>query len=372
MKVDVFYECFSKINDPRSHINKLHELNEILIICIAASICGADTWKQMEEFAKNKESFLREFLLLQNGVPSDDTINRVVSSIDTNEFESAFIDWVNRTLSANRLSAEIISIDGKTARGAKSHGEKSPIHIVSAWASNLNMVIGQVKVDDKTNEITAIPELLDLLFIEGNTVTIDAMGTQTAIASKIIEKDADYILAIKDNQKELRQAVEDEFRFGKNKEVFSHLDFGHGRIETRVCSVISDFKFIKNEDNKWANLKQVIKIDSTREFKNSTKEAERETRYYITSLEESADEIQHKIRSHWGVENKLHWVLDMVFSEDYSRKRLKNAAQNFSIITKIALNLLREDKKTKQGLQGKRLKAAWNESYLREILKIKV
>jgi len=372
MKIDVFNECFSKINDPRSHINKLHELNEILIISVTAVICGADTWKQIEEFAKNKEPFLKQFLDLPNGVPSDDTINRVVSSIDAKEFEKSFVQWVNRILQADEMSVEVIAIDGKTVRGAKSYGEKSPIHIVSAWASNQNMVIGQVKVEDKSNEITAIPELLDLLFIEGDIVTIDAMGTQTAIASKIIERGADYILAVKDNQKELRQAVEDEFRFNKAKAVATHLDFGHGRIETRACSVISDFKFIKNEDDKWLELKQIVKIESIREFKNSPRKTEKETRYYITSLEKPAEDIQRYIRSHWGVENKLHWVLDMVFTEDYSRKRFENAAQNFSIITKIALNLLKGDKKTKQGLQGKRLKAAWNEDYLKEILKIKV
>ena len=371
MKIDAFKDCFAQINDPRSHINKLHELNDVLVICIVAVICGAETWKQMEEFAQSKEKFLKSFLELPNGIPSDDTINRVVSAIDTNEFEQAFIEWTNKIIS-EKFSRDIISIDGKTARGAKSHGEKSPIHIVSAWASKQNIVIGQVKVNDKSNEISAIPELLDLLFIEGDIVTIDAMGTQTAIAKKIREKEAHYILAVKDNQKELRQEIEDEFRFGTSIDTIEHLDFGHGRIETRVCSVISKFKFIANEDDKWKDLSQIIRVESTREFKNSKKETEKEIRYYISSLIESAENYQHYIRSHWGVENKLHWILDVAFSEDASRKRNDNAAQNYSIILKMALNLLKNDKTTKQGIQGKRLKAAWNESYLRKVMKIKV
>jgi len=362
---------FGGIEDPRSHINQLHNLDDILLIGIISVICGAETWKQMVEFAVSKEEFLRKFLELPNGIPSDDTINRVFSSIDSSQFESRFIEWVNSISTLSK--GQVIAIDGKTIRGAKEHGKKSPIHMVSAWASQNNLVLGQVKVNEKSNEITAIPELLNALLIEGNIITIDAMGTQTNIATKIIENGADYILAVKENQEQLLEEIKDEFRFSKQVvETSTDIDFGHGRIETRKCSVISEFQFIDNIDNKWNKLNQIIKIESIRAFKNSDKEVEKATRYYISSLQDNAENYQQNIRSHWGIENKLHWTLDVAFSEDASRKRNKNAAQNYSILLKIALNLLRNEKSEKQGIAGKRLKAGWNEKYLLKVLNIKV
>ncbi len=361
---------FGSIKDPRSHINQLHNLSDILLIGITSVVCGAETWKQMVEFANSKEDFLRDFLELPNGIPSEDTINRLFSSIDSSQFESCFIDWVN-SISAI-LKGQVIAIDGKALRGAKSGGKKSPVHMVSAWANQNNLVLGQVRVNDKSNEITAIPKLLETLLIEGNIITIDAMGTQTNIANKIIENKADYILAVKENQKTLLSEIKDEFRFSKTIETDTNIDFGHGRIETRKCSVISKFQFIENKDNKWNGLKQIIKIESIREFKNSDKKQEKAIRYYITSLEAVAEKHQEYIRSHWGVENKLHWTLDVAFSEDASRKRNKNAAQNYSILLKIALNLLKNEKTTKQGIAGKRLKAGWNNDYLLKVLNIKV
>ena len=361
---------FGSIEDPRSHINQLHNLVDILLIGIISVICGAETWKQMIEFATSKEKFMRKFLELPNGIPSEDTINRVFSSIDSSQFETSFIDWVNSISTLSK--GQVIAIDGKTLRGAKSKGKKSPVHMVSAWASQNNLVLGQVKVNEKSNEITAIPELLDTLLIEGNIITIDAMGTQTNIANKIIENGADYILAVKENQDQLLEEIKDEFRFSKDIEISTDIDFGHGRIETRKCSVISEFQFIENINNKWNNLNQIIKIESIREFKNSDREVEKATRYYISSLHDSSVNYQHNIRSHWGVENKLHWTLDVAFSEDASRKRNKNAAQNYSILLKIALNLLKNEKSEKQGIAGKRLKAGWNERYLLKVLNIKV
>jgi len=361
---------FGSIEDPRSHINQLHNLVDILLIGIISVICGAETWKQMIEFATSKEEFLRKFLELPNGIPSEDTINRVFSSIDSSQFETSFIDWVNTISTLSK--GQVIAIDGKTLRGAKSKGKKSPVHMVSAWANQNNLVLGQVKVNEKSNEITAIPELLDTLLIEGNIITIDAMGTQTNIANKIIKNGADYILAVKENQEELLEEIKDEFRFSKNIEKSTDIDFGHGRIETRKCSVISEFQFIENIDNKWNSLNQIIKIESIREFKNSDKEIEKATRYYISSLHDSSANYQHNIRAHWGVENKLHWTLDVAFSEDASRKRSKNAAQNYSILLKIALNLLKNEKSEKQGIAGKRLKAGWDEDYLLKVLNIKV
>lgn len=361
---------FGKIDDPRSDINKLHNLEDILLIGIVSVICGAETWKQMVEFADSKEEFLRKFLELPNGIPSEDTINRVFSSIDSSQFETCFISWVNSI--SEICKGQVVAIDGKTLRGAKSNGRKSPVHMVSAWANQNNLVLGQVRVNEKSNEITAIPNLLDTLMLEDTIITIDAMGTQTDIADKIIENGADYILAVKENQSQLLEDIQDEFKFSKSIEIETDTDLGHGRIETRKCSVISEFKFIDNTNNKWNNLSRIIRIESIREFKNCDKKPEKATRYYISSLVDSAVNFQQNIRDHWGVENKLHWTLDVAFSEDASRKRSKNAAQNYSILLKIALNLLKNEKTERQGIAGKRLKAGWNESYLLKVLNIKV
>ena len=360
---------FSQMDDPRSDINKLHKLEDILLIGIISVICAADTWKDMEAFAKGKEDFLRTFLDLPNGIPSDDTFNRVFSSINSEQFEACFMEWVSHLV--NLTDGEIIPIDGKTIRGAKSNGKKSPFHMVSAWATNNNLVLGQVKVSEKSNEITAIPKLLELIAVKGCTVTIDAMGCQQEIARKIIEQEANYILAVKENQKQLYQDIEDEFRFGKDIKTDLSEELDHGRIETRKCSVITDFKFIENKQE-WAEVKSIVKIESIREFKNSDKPTETATRYYISSLLSGAKDMQRAIRLHWEIENKLHWVLDIAFSEDASRKRIGNAAQNFSILSKIALNLLKKDTTTKQGIKGKRLKAAYDQNYLIKILNMKV
>jgi predicted transposase YbfD/YdcC len=364
-----FKSIFSQIDDPRSDINKLHRLDDILLIGIIAVICAADTWKDMETYAKAKKDFLGSFLDLPNGIPSDDTFNRVFSRLDPEQFERCFVDWV--LCLVELTNGEVIPIDGKTLRGAKANGKKSPIHMVSAWASKNNMVLGQVKVSEKSNEITAIPKLLELIAIKDCVITIDAMGCQEDIAKAIVKQEADYILAVKENQKQLYQDIEDEFKFGKTIQTHTHEDLGHGRIETRKCSVINNFKFIENQ-GKWVALKGIIKIESTREFKNSSKPNEKATRYYITSLKTNAETLQKMIRLHWGIENKLHWCLDVAFSEDASRKRSGNAAQNFSVLSKIALNLLRQDKQTRQGLKGKRLKAAYDNNYLSKILGIKV
>ena len=366
---DSLISIFSQIDDPRSHINQRHNLIDILLIGIISVICGAETWKQMVGFAKSKEEFLKSFLELPNGIPSEDTINRVFSNIDSNQFETYFIEWVNSITTLSK--GQVIAIDGKTLRGAKSHGKKSPIHMVSAWACQDNLVLGQVKTEEKSNEITAIPQLLDILNIQGNIITIDAMGTQKDIAKKIIEKEADYILALKVNQPQLLQELKDEFRFASNLQSIINQDLGHGRIETRTCSVITNFKFIKTP-NQWMNLTSIIRIESIREFKNSNKKTQKATRYYISSIKKNTTFFQSAIRSHWSVENKLHWTLDVAFSEDASRKRNKNAAQNYSILLKIALNLLKNEKTEKQGVKGKRLKAGWDNQYLLKVLKIKV
>jgi predicted transposase YbfD/YdcC len=323
----------------------------------------------MVVFGRSKEKFLKKFLELPNGIPSKDTLNRAFSAIDSEQFEARFVDWVNSI--ADLSKGQIIAVDGKTIRGAKSHGKTSPIHMVSAWACENNLVLGQVKTHEKSNEITAIPELLESINIAGNTITIDAMGTQTEIASKIIEHHADYILAVKGNQPQLLEHIEDEFRFSKQTQTVVNHDLGHGRIETRKCRVITDFQFIA-PDNGWKNLQSIIKIESERTFKNSDRPKENATRYYISSLKNDATEFQSKIRSHWAIENQLHWTLDVAFSEDASRKRAGNAAQNYSVLLKIALNLLKNETSKKLSMKSKRLEAAWNENYLLKILNLKV
>ncbi|WP_116789528.1 ISAs1 family transposase [Flavobacterium psychrotrophum] len=361
------FSIFKQIEDNRRDLSKLHDLNDILVMAIIAVICGADTWNNIEEYCEAKSDWLSKFLNLKNGIPSHDTFNRVISAIDSNCFERCFTEWVSELIKVTDVK-EIVNIDGKTIRGAKVQGKKSPIHMVSAWASHNNLVLGQVKVNEKSNEITAIPELLEALSLQNSIVTIDAMGCQKTIAEMIIEKEADYVLAVKKNKEKLFENIEDEFRFSKAMEVIEDTDLGHGRIETRKCSVINDFQHIEDQTH-WAKLKSIIKIESTREFKNSDKPIEKAIRYYISSLAVAAIEFQYIIRSHWNIENKLHWSLDVAFMEDQSRKRQDNAAQNLSILTKIALNLLKNEKTAKVGLKGKRLKAGWDNNYLEKLIK---
>ena len=358
---------FANIDDPRRDVTKLHKLNDILLVGIIAVICGAETWNNVEEYAHAKEDFLRGFLELPNGIPSHDTFNRVFSAIDNQQFEDCFIQWVSSL--AGIVKGQVVAIDGKTIRGAKSHGKKSPIHLVSAWASENNLVLGQVKTDEKSNEITAIPKLLEILELQDTIVTIDAMGCQEDIASKIVAKEADYILAVKLNQKQLYEDIEDEFRFSDTIKSDTNIDTGHGRIETRTCNIITEFNHIQN-NQKWEKLKTIIKIESIREFKNSDKPTEKATRYYISSVEATAEDFQNYIRYHWSIENSLHWILDVAFGEDASRKRSGNSPQNFSTLNKIAINLLKNEKTLKVGVKGRRLKAGWDNKYLMKVLNL--
>lgn len=358
---------FSQVEDPRRDITKLHQLNDILLISILAVICGAQTWKDIETFASSKVDFLSNFLELPNGIPKLDTYRRVFAAIDSEQFESCFIEWVNSLAEISK--GQVVAIEGKTLRGAKDATGKSSIHMVSAWACQSNLVLGQVKVDQKSNEITAIPKLLDILALDGNTVTIDAMGCQTKIVEKIRKQNANYIIAVKENQKTLCQEIQDEFRFSKNIKAAKSENLGHGRIETRTCSVITDFKHLESR-YKWKDLKSIVKIESIREFKNTNKPIQSAARYYISNLRQDPGFFNKDIRSHWAIENKLHWTLDVAFSEDASRKRIGNSAQNFSLLNKIALNLLKNEKTAKQGVKSKRFKAAMDDNYLKKILKL--
>ena len=358
-------EYFSSLPDPRIDRTKEHLLEDIIFITIAAVICGAETWNDIENYGISKEIWLKKYLTLPNGIPSHDTFNRVFSALDPDELEKCFLDWIRAV--SQLTKGEVVSIDGKTIRGSRDHRKKSIVHMVSAWAGKNQLSLGQVKVDNKSNEITAIPKLLKVLFLKGCIVTIDAMGCQTNIAEEIIKKEADYILAVKGNQESLELGINDTIKLEKPVDVNEASDFGHGRIETRKCSVYTDLSHIENP-NRWKELKCLVAIEATR-INKMTGHQESETRLYISSLEPDAEKINQSIREHWGIENSLHWVLDVSFGEDKSRKRDGNSAQNFSIINRMALNMLKNEKSKKRSVKGKRLDAGWDNDYLIKILK---
>ena len=365
-----FLEHFVGLNDPRkNNHNKRHELKDILIITILAVICGADTWIDIEYFGKCKQDWLQKFLTLPNGIPSHDTLNRVFSLLSAKQFEECFLSWMNSLVEVSQ--GEIISIDGKTVRGSR--GKSKAIHMVSAWANKNQMVLGQRKVDGKSNEITAVPELLKQLDITDCIITIDAMGCQRKIANQIKEQSADYVLAVKDNQRKLHQAMKKTFEFAEKKNyeamVFSEhetVEGDHGRIETRRY-VALPLMYLWQFKLKWKGLKSLVMVDSERVDK-STGEIQKEKRYYISSLSAEAKKLGEAIRLHWGVENGLHWSLDVSFNEDHNRTRTGNAAENLPIVRRIALNLLKADKTVKAGIVTKRKKAGWDHGYLATLL----
>ena len=361
--IDTLKDHLNQVEDPRINRKKLHLLGDILLLTVMAVICGCEGWEEIELFGTTRIAFLREHLSLPNGIPSHDTIRRVFMRLKPKSFEAMFLRWAG-SLGAD-TGPDVISLDGKTARGShdKRNGKKA-IHIVSAWANANSIVLGQVKVDDKSNEITAIPELLDELDITGDIVTIDSMGCQKSIAQKIIDYQADYVLSVKGNQPNLEAQIEQSFQLAKPEEIFETVEKDHGRIETRRCSVIRELKWVEAKEQ-WPSLNAIAKMDRKREIGDKTEE---ETTYYITSLTSGAEDIAKAIRAHWGIEASLHWSLDVTFREDHSRKRMGNSDQNFALVRKIALNLLKTDKTVKVGINGKRLKAGWDTEYLLKIL----
>ncbi len=358
------HKHFSGLNDPRIKRNKKHLLSDIVILTIIAVLCGAESWDSIELFGKTKVDFLKTFLKLPNGIPSHDTINRVFSMLNPKKFEKLFAQWA-ASLKDKDIDLELIAIDGKTARGSKDtfHGQ-SPIHLVNAWAGHNGLVLGQCKSEGKSNEITTIPLLLEILDIKDSVVTIDAMGTQTKIAEGIVKGEGDYVLALKGNQKELQEETHSIFRVQQPASIHEVTEKGHGRIETRKCEVINDLEFLHGKE-KWEGLSSIIKITTQRIVRDKT---EHETRYYISSLNTPADRFNQYIRMHWGVENSLHWTLDMTFGEDSQRKRTGMAAQNFALVNKIALNILKKDT-SKGSLKSKRLKAGWDNKFLLKLIK---
>jgi predicted transposase YbfD/YdcC len=356
---------FNKLKDPRVERTKLHRMEDIIFITIAAVICKAETWEDIASYGKEKMLWLKRFLHLPNGIPSHDTFNRFFSLLDPKQLGECFMEWVRSVVQLTQ--GEVVSIDGKTLRGTITRGSNSFVHMVSAWAGANNMVLGQVKVDDKSNEIKAIPKLLEVLEITGCIVTIDAMGCQTEIAKKVLEKKANYILAVKGNQPRLEEDIDVIVNETKPSSHSEHTEEGHGRIEKRSCFVYDDLSVMKTLE-RWPGLTSVVKIVSERHVK-ATDKYETETRFYIASFLAEAKDMAQNIRSHWGIENKLHWSLDVSFNEDKSRKRAGFSAQNFSTITRIALNLLKNDKTKKRSVRGKRLDAAWSDHYLINILR---
>lgn len=363
------HEHIKGLKDPRrvTKGNFKYPLNEIFFLVISAVISGTEDWQGIALFGEEKIGWLRKFLPYKKGTPSHDVLGDLFARIDILNFESVFIKWIN-TIS-EITNGTIISIDGKTIRGSgDSNIPNSAVHVVSAYATSQMLCFGQTSVDKKQNEITAIPELLNMLAIKGGVVTIDAMGCQKKIAEKIIGKEADYVLMVKDNQQELKEQVEKLFGHYKEPcDMDETIDSGHGRIENRKCEMIGDLRFLDGKEQ-WVGLQSVVKISSKRYIKKNGTESS-EIRYYITSLRPDSKRLNQIIRSHWGIENNLHWRLDVVFNEDKSSKRKDNSAANFNIITKMAMTLIDREKTAKASMGKKRLKAAWNDSYRECVLK---
>lgn len=368
-------EHFADLEDPRAEHLTDHKLLDIIMVAICAVICGAESWTDVELFGNERLEWLKQFLELENGIPSHDTFGRVFARLDANQFQNCFASWVQAVF--QRTDGQVVAIDGKSVR--RSHDQangQGAIHVVSAWATANHLVLGQQKVAEKSNEITAIPELLRLLDIGGCIITIDAMGCQTEIAEQIIDQDADYLLTVKRNQPHLYEdmafffklAQQDEFRKVEHSYART-VNKGHGRIETRHCWVISgeeNLQFLR-DFGQWKHLRSMVKVTSQRQL-NGKKTSE--TRYYITSLVADAKTLLRAARSHWGVENSLHWVLDVAMGEDDSRIRKDCAPENMALLRRIALNLLRQEKTLRRGVKGKRLKAAMNPDYLFKVLSV--
>lgn len=365
-------EHFQNIKDPRVERTKAHKLIDIITIAICATICGAEGWVDIENYGQAKYNWLQTFLELPNGIPSHDTFGRVLARIEPEQFQSCFLNWIKSIEKVTEK--EVVAIDGKTLRRSYDRKSKqSAIHMVSAWASSSGLVLGQGKVSEKSNEITAIPELLTVLELKGCIVTIDAMGCQKEIVSRIAEKEADYVIAVKKNQPTLYENIKDTFSQAITNPAEFELssykteEFGHGREEIRKYWMLTNVNELVDPEGKWKNLASVGMVCSQRIIDGKKSQ---ETRYYISSLFLSAEEMAGAIRNHWSVENSCHWILDVAFNEDSCRIRKDNAPQNLAVVRHIALNLLKQEKTQKFGIKNKRLKAGWDDSYLEKILNI--
>lgn len=361
---------FSILQDPRRNDwNILHPLSDIVTIALCAVLSGAEGWRDIATFGKAKQAWFTQRLKLEQGIPSPDTFRRVIAAIDPAVFADCFLSWVNAVV--GKLGGGVVAIDGKTLRGSYDKDDpKAALHLVSAWADSANMILAQYKVDSKTNEITAIPTLLKVLDVEGCLVTIDAMGCQREIAQQIVDQKADYVLSLKGNQGLLHRDVKDYFVEvkGDQRAELSYsetVNLDHGRKEVRRCWVSEDVAWLSGSA-KWAGLCLIAMIEYVRDVYSESKV---ERRYYISSRALTASSLMEAVRQHWGIENKVHWVLDVSFSEDASRIRRDDGAENFSTLRRMALNLLRRDEtSTRKSIKGRRKQAGWDNHYLEQLL----
>lgn len=364
---------FAELPDPRIERTKRHALLDIVAIALCAVICGADSWVEVEVFGRAKEAWLRRFLALPNGIPSHDTFGRVFARLDPDAFERCFLSWVRSVM--HHTDGEIVAIDGKVLRRSHDRGAgAAAIDMVSAWATDNRLVLGQVKVEATSNEIPAVPALLEVLALEGCIVTVDAMHCQTATAQAIIDRGADYVLRLKANQPEayatvetfFAEAVRDEWRDVAHQTLVTE-DADHGRLERRQYWTSTDPELLEylTANDTWTKLTSVGMVERTRTCAGTTSH---ETSYYLCSLDGTVATFAHAARGHWGIENGQHWVLDIAFREDDCRVRTGHGAENFGVLRRVALNLLQHDTTTKAGIKARRLKAGWDDAYLLQLL----
>lgn len=350
----------------RSKGNFKHELLDIVFLVVSATVSSCNDWESIEVFGESQLEWLRKYYPFKNGIPSHDTMNRVFSSLDPKVFGQYFIEWTQEICKLSK--GDLIAIDGKTIRRSyDKKGERSAIHIVSAYAEKNRICLGQIQTSEKSNEITAIPDLIDLLYIKDATISIDAMGCQKKIVEAIRLKEADYLIAVKNNQKSLYEEIENLFTITKPTSEHLSNDIDHGRAEIRKCQVINDLTFL-DEGKEWKDLYGVVKIETEITHKSS-KKTTRETRYYITNCKFQAEKLNAMIRGHWAIENNLHWMLDVIFNEDQSRRRVGNSAVNFNIIAKIALALI-ERVPLKRSKRQRRFKAGFDPLFREKVLNL--